>query len=205
MESIAKEFNIPPEAFSCFVFQGQEIIEFFDTSFYGNYELMIRLIENKIKLDVELDPGTPMLFEWFPSGFAEFADKWLSNFDYDCTQKVDDLLLLFEQNSFLISYQKVPTEKDLVELCNFAKILVEFVGILGDKYTTPLTWWEHMFIDNLIEYKAIDALKEINKGKVYCLGKRDLEIAKYFFEKGDKDMMSVIEFLTQLQRGSTPN
>lgn len=199
MEDIANKYQLHQKTYSTHFYDGVNIIEIFDKSLYNNYHLMIDLIESKIKLDVDIDPHTPILFAWFPSGFAHFTQQWLSVFDYDNTQKVDDLLILFQQNAYKI--KQPTTTKDLKELADFTKTLSQYVKNMGNKYDTPMTWWDVMLIDELIKCKAIDALKELRKSEIYCFNQRNLELARYFYQRGDSEMTSVTEFLSNLLNG----
>jgi hypothetical protein len=156
MEQILEEFNIPCKCFQIFYYDGQCLIEIFDKDLLNNYNFMMRLVENKIKIDVQLDPGTPIKFKWFPTGFNQYAKKWLYYFDYDANEKVNDLLLIFHQSAGYIINPLTDDEKN--ELFEITKTLVEFVIKIGKEYTTSLGWWEYIFVDHLIRFKATDAL-----------------------------------------------
>ena len=148
MEQIAKEFDIPFEDFGIFYYEGQCILEFFDKDLLNNYDFMMRLVKNKIKLNVELDPGAPIELKWFPNGFNKYTKNWLNIFDYDVNERVNDLLLIFHQSAGYITTPLNDEQK--TELFKVTKTLVEFVIKIGPQYQTSLGWWEYILVDHLI-------------------------------------------------------
>jgi hypothetical protein len=189
MKVIANKFQVTETAYDLYFYCDEWIIRIYDESVLNNYDFVMSLVENKIKLRVDLDPGpgNDIYIGWFPIGFSQFAQRWLQVFDCDITERVNDLLLIFHQNIWRITETN---DTILKELRDFTFTVTNFVEKHRDKYDTHFSWWEFVLIDDLIRLKAIEALKELQR--VYILGPKNLDVAKLYLEK-DKDI--VVDFL----------